>query len=233
MKPKVRAAFAATAILLSASIPAQAISYSYDFSDNSAGWSLGPEWQIGSATASVGQISGNPDPALDHTPTADNGVAGVIIGGNASTLGLHNFYYLESPVVDLSGAVGNVTLQFYRWLNSDYTPYMQNVIDVFDGTQWVNIWATGGGPGVQDSSWVLQSFDITPYANSDARVRFGFNVGNSGVLIVSSWNIDDLAVFDEAGATPLPAALPLLAGGLGALGLLGWRRKKKAAALAA
>lgn len=29
-------------------------------------------------------------------------------------------------------------------------------------------------------------------------------------------------------ATPLPAALPLLATGLGALGLLGWRRKRKA-----
>jgi len=35
------------------------------------------------------------------------------------------------------------------------------------------------------------------------------------------------------GTTPLPAALPLFATGLGALGLLGWRRKKKAAALAA
>jgi hypothetical protein len=30
--------------------------------------------------------------------------------------------------------------------------------------------------------------------------------------------------------TPLPAALPLFASGLGALGLLGWRRKRKAAA---
>jgi hypothetical protein len=30
--------------------------------------------------------------------------------------------------------------------------------------------------------------------------------------------------------TPLPAALPLFAGGLGVLGLLGWRRKRKAAA---
>lgn len=30
-------------------------------------------------------------------------------------------------------------------------------------------------------------------------------------------------------ATPLPAALPLFASGLGALGLLGWRRKRKAA----
>ena len=34
-------------------------------------------------------------------------------------------------------------------------------------------------------------------------------------------------------ATPLPAALPLFATGLGALGLLGWRRKRKAAAFAA
>jgi hypothetical protein len=34
---------------------------------------------------------------------------------------------------------------------------------------------------------------------------------------------------DVASATPLPAALPLFASGLGALGLLGWRRKRKAA----
>jgi hypothetical protein len=33
-------------------------------------------------------------------------------------------------------------------------------------------------------------------------------------------------------ATPLPAALPLFACGLGALGLLGWRRKRKASAIA-
>ncbi len=32
-------------------------------------------------------------------------------------------------------------------------------------------------------------------------------------------------------ATPLPAALPLFAGGLGGLGLLGWRRKRKAQAV--
>jgi len=36
-----------------------------------------------------------------------------------------------------------------------------------------------------------------------------------------------------AAATPLPAALPLFASGIGALGLFGWRRKRKTAALAA
>jgi hypothetical protein len=37
----------------------------------------------------------------------------------------------------------------------------------------------------------------------------------------------------SANPTPLPAALPLFAIGLGALGLLGWRRKRKAQAVAA
>jgi hypothetical protein len=41
--------------------------------------------------------------------------------------------------------------------------------------------------------------------------------------------IDGLAFVPDA--TPLPAALPLFATGLGALGLLGWRRKRKARAL--
>jgi hypothetical protein len=39
--------------------------------------------------------------------------------------------------------------------------------------------------------------------------------------------------YTTVSSTPLPAALPLLATGLGAMGLLGWRRKRKAVALAA
>jgi hypothetical protein len=52
----------------------------------------------------------------------------------------------------------------------------------------------------------------------------------------SNFNYDDLNfVFTNvtAAETPVPAALPLFASGLGALGLLGWRRKKKAAPPAA
>jgi hypothetical protein len=47
----------------------------------------------------------------------------------------------------------------------------------------------------------------------------------------------DLLVYAGAGtpvpATPIPAALPLVATGLGALGLLGWRRKRSPRSLAA
>ena len=44
---------------------------------------------------------------------------------------------------------------------------------------------------------------------------------------------DEVDFFTPGGATtPLPAALPLFATGLGGLGLLGWRRKRKATATA-
>ena len=43
----------------------------------------------------------------------------------------------------------------------------------------------------------------------------------------------DLSFSTPPPATPLPAALPLFATGLGALGLLGWRRKRKNAAVIA
>jgi len=54
----------------------------------------------------------------------------------------------------------------------------------------------------------------------DASENSGFNKPNER----------DTLVISEA--TPLPAALPLFAGGLGAFGFLGWRRKRKVVAAA-
>jgi hypothetical protein len=166
--------------------------FSETFAGNVAGWTLGPEWAIGPAMASVGFPTGNQDPAEDHTPSMDNGIAGVVIGGYASTA-LHPHYYLVSPVINTDVA-GPVQLEFWRWLNSDYTPFMQNTIDVFDGTAWQNVWATGEFPMVQDAAWTHVTYDLTAYKNANMQIRFGFNVGSSGVYTVSSWNIDDVVV---------------------------------------
>ena len=54
-----------------------------------------------------------------------------------------------------------------------------------------------------------------------AFVAFTENVGTAGNYLA----FDDLTI----SSTPLPTALPLFATGLGALGLLGWRRKRKVA----
>ena len=84
-------------------------------------------------------------------------------------------------------------------------------------------------------SGVLNGYDLTT----------AINVGNlmgpdlDGLIfqtdqgILSFTRIDtDFLTFKAvipAAETPLPGALPLFATGLGAMGLLGWRRKRKAA----
>jgi len=64
---------------------------------------------------------------------------------------------------------------------------------------------------------ILSNFDL-------ANISFQLSSGETLVSQLTSF---------EPTPTPLPATLPLFATGLGVLGLLGWRRKKKAAALAA
>jgi hypothetical protein len=178
----------------SSGVPPAVTYFSETFADGSKGWKLDPEWAIGPAKASSGQDYGGPDPALDHSSGADNGVAGVVIGGNAAKI-LHDYYWLTSPAVDTSGALGSVVLSFYRWLNSDYLPYMQNQIQVFDGTAWVTIWETSFEAGIpKDASWTFQQLDLTQFKNDALQVRFGFRVGSSGVFSVSSWNLDDVVI---------------------------------------
>jgi PEP-CTERM motif len=49
---------------------------------------------------------------------------------------------------------------------------------------------------------------------------------------IQSDELSGSVTYDYTPATPLPATLPLFATGLGGLGLLGWRRKRKAQATA-
>jgi len=180
-----------------------AVYFADDFSDNSNGWILGPEWQIGPATVSSNGFPGA-DPGTDHTSSVDNGVAGVVIGGNAST-GLHDYYYLESPPFNTAVAAGPVILGFYRWLNSDYEPFMNNRIEVWNGSAWITLWNSGPSPSVEDSppaglGWTFIQHDLTAYKNAGMRIRFGFNITSGGVYTTPSWNIDDVLV--ASGACP-------------------------------
>ena len=79
------------------------------------------------------------------------------------------------------------------------------------------LWRNGAG-----STWSFSSLDTQ--SNTTTFLSVNTYYGDLGAWIVSDAPLAQ---------TPLPAALPLFATGLGALGLLGWRRKKKAAAIAA
>lgn len=70
------------------------------------------------------------------------------------------------------------------------------------------------------SPCLIQSWEVC--SNPDTFIR-----GSVEDFMLQSIGYDPLIT-----ATPLPAALPLLATGLGGLGLLGWRRKRRAQAFA-
>ena len=93
------------------------------------------------------------------------------------------------------------------------------------------------------------TIDLGHFINLHGETILGITLASStlgGATITDSWNGTDglfhfsttsdfnalggaNAIFNvQVASTPLPAALPLFVSGLGAMGLLGWRRKRKA-----
>ena len=172
--------------------------FSEDFSDNSQGWFMDSDWQIGSATGSFGHWSGNPDPGTDTTPTGDNGVLGVIIGGNAGTVA-PRFMAAVSPVIDTSAST-TLFLNFERWLNADSPIYQYSAVWAWNGTTWFEVWQ--GSP--TDSSWQSVSEDITAFSNSQLQIAFVYANLDPLVFNMSQWNIDDVELIGDMPVTGPP-----------------------------
>jgi hypothetical protein len=95
-----------------------------------------------------------------------------------------------------------------------------------------------------DTSTTSLVFDVTTLINGELAANdhyVGFRIDWEDAIDPNTYQYVNFAAgtfavatlsFDLApSTTPLPAALPMFASGLGALGLLGWRRKKRSAAL--
>ena len=107
-----------------------------------------------------------------------------------------------------------------------------------DGLSWdlslvrVNPGATGGGSlSFHDMNGMLTGAEATNCCGS-----LGTPVGSlqqwsqPGTPQIEAWVDNYFGLSGTVHVVPLPGALPLFAIGLGALGLRGWRRKRKAAA---
>ncbi|MEZ5359355.1 MAG: C25 family cysteine peptidase [Candidatus Zixiibacteriota bacterium] len=168
-----------------------------DFSFNQGWTGLGgnAEWTIGAATGGAGSDSyGGADPAIDHSPTADNGVMGNDLtsgtGGDYAG-GLSSTYWVTSPVIDC-GDFNGCVLGFWRWLGVEQSSYDHAYLQVFDGSSWVQIFANGSA-NIDETAWSEQTYDVSAYADSNSafQIRFGLG-GTDGSMNWCGWNIDDL-----------------------------------------
>ena len=147
-----------------------------------------------------------------------------LIDVNAGTVGA---LQSQPDVVGMAYANGNIWIS--QWSGQSVGTW-DPITNIY--TSLFNTPTNAGGLAfdpINAIMWVgLQGGYVIPYTLAGVELNGGFQpFGNIGDTI------DGLAFLGEAGATPLPAALPLFGTGLGVMGLLSWRRKRKAAAIGA
>jgi hypothetical protein len=145
---------------------------------------------------------------------------GTITGGlsNASTQPDGGNWIAAFGTVDVTATLTNPVTYFgFDW----GTPDGVNTVQVFDGA---NVIAT-----ITGSSAGLTGFHDTNGGFFDIFASGG-DVITSVVFssVDATFELDNFAASVPVRSVPVPGTLPLFAGGFGALGLLRWRRKRKA-----
>jgi hypothetical protein len=151
-------------------------------------------------------------------------VVGMTVNGNPTGItGLNN----QTSSIGTSIVLGNVNA-------GDVLVFFDQVITT--GKTWFSNPALNGGDGQHVYS-ALYDGSHPPF---NGTIPAGVYVGFEDLPKNSQSNFDyfdDTFVITNVSATtnetPLPAALPLFATGVSGIGLLGWRRKRNAASLAA
>jgi hypothetical protein len=190
----------------------------------------------GSATASISGISGSP--VLSATSS----------GQAVADMDLTYYMELSSSVgqvygINISGP-GTLTVTqsnsssfttvkgFVEVCNSDCSSTSSPIANIFSTLpDFTNAGTYNYNLGFSMDSGVIYQVTLEATAFGTATTTL------DPLFSINDPNAQDFSLNFSAGipngavsATPLPAALPLFASGLGALGVLGWRRKRKVAA---
>jgi hypothetical protein len=161
-----------------------------DFTQPDPGWSLEGTWEIGPALASADGKNGA-DPADDHTPSADEMLAGTVIGGLVPS-GAQAKACLTSPAVPTAGQPA-LWLTFWRHLHTDYYPFISHSVEAYTGDAWAVVELGYVSPGIDDAAWTQVAYDLTPHANADLRVRICYE-NNNGSKDSAGWSVDDVTL---------------------------------------
>ena len=165
----------------------------------------------------------NPDGTGSEVSSSTNAGLGSIAGVAAPNDG-----FLVGLFVPAGGPTGPqpASLDFRSGGNVPNGTAFTSLAPLLDQAFFIGDGLTGDGTGTVQTFLAPNGAAMLYLGISDSRFYGapGFPCCND-----PAWYEDNSGTFtvDVSGATPLPAALPLFATCLGALGLLGWRRKRK------
>ncbi|MCY2959428.1 MAG: hypothetical protein NTY35_04620 [Planctomycetota bacterium] len=190
----------------------QVVAFATDGFESASGWTHGTvgdtsntndDWQRGVPQGE----SGDPAAAAEGTACWGNdlGITATGAGNGAYQANVHNF--LSSPVFDCSGQ-SNVNLIFERWLTVEKSQYDIARILV-NGTE---VWRNPFGADLLDTSWTMQSLDISGLADGNPAVTIRFELQSDGGLQYGGWQIDHLRLGRVAAAPPCNPGVSFCAG---------------------
>ena len=177
----------------------------------SGGQSLGIQFQLTSATT-IGEVEAYIRPNSTLCPTCSfTGTLGIMGNAGSGATGTPSGSFMTGDTFAFTASTVPVDQTGLNW---SLGPGFYWLVGVASSTSNL-LWQNNGAASALVYSWAF-SEDPT---------------GASGWLNGPAVSpLRPMAIINAAtvSTVPLPAALPLFATGLGALGLLGWRRKKKA-----
>ncbi len=102
---------------------------------------------------------------------------------------------LATPVLDVEGYT-SLTIEFDHYFNS-YQAEIADV-DVWDGTQWINLLSMSGSDVGAWGSPVHATYDLTSYVNDALQVRFHYYNANYEWY----WAVDNVYIYGDGSTSP-------------------------------
>jgi hypothetical protein len=162
---------------------------------------------------------------LDHTFVASfpfYGYPGAEDGQNYVVAGPHGDGFLSQTFTDTDGQSLNIS----GWYNA-FGDNNSDLSILFDGKSLFS--ATDPNT---NGAWKNLSFNVTAMGSDTLTLSFRDDPGWIGLDNFSVTAGSASVLTNDAVVTPLPPTLPLFAGGLAMMGMIGWRRKRQAVAIA-
>ena len=197
-------------------IPATIYANYFENPGDAAGFTGQGQWQVGAPNYAPGT---GPSGAVSGTKILGYNLSGTY-GNNIPA------YYATTPAIDCSNASG-VRLSFWRWLGVERTYFWDyehpeeypegwayetwdnaRVYVSSDGVNWTRLWANDTtNPGIKDTGWVKQEFDISSVADGRSTVYVRWSMGPTdgsayGDGYNIGWNIDNIEITGSVDEAP-------------------------------